>query len=479
MADETLKHKTKVGLYWKFFEQFSAYGMQFIVGVIMARLLSPTDFGIAALPAVFIAIAQVFIDGSFGLALIRKPEVNEKDLSTSFYYSIVVGLFSYIFLFLLAPYIADFYDTPILTPLVRVTAISFIWNPLIIPQTVILNRRLDFKTPAKISIINKIISAILGISAAYYGYGIWALVIATVSSSFFGFIQTWLAVKWLPRAKFSKNSFNYLWNFGNKMMGATLLGTLYNNIVPVIVGKTIGVADLGFYNRAKQFASLPSSNFTGIINSVTFPVLSKLQDNEEQFAVQYRRMIKDSSFVVFPIMVLLSVLARPLVITLLTEKWEGCVILLQIMCFTYMFQPAQILNLNLLQIKGRTDLTLKLEIFKKIFFTIVILVAIKYGLVVLCVVDFLLTMVALVLNTYYTGKLINVGYFKQVKDLLPSLILSLLMALIVILLLKVFANDLTALIVCGLTGILVYFGMAKILGFSELDDVIYMINRNS
>lgn len=479
MGNESLKHKTKVGLYWKFFEQFSIYGMQFLVGIVMARLLSPSDFGITALPAVFMAIAQVFIDGSFGLALIRKPDLTEDDLTTSFYYSIAVGAFSYLCLFIAAPFIADFYKVPILKPLIRVTALTFIWNPLNTPQDVILKRNLNFKTPARISLINKVFSAALGITVAYMGYGVWALVVSSLSASILGTIQTWCAVRWIPKGHFSKESFHYLWNFGNKMMGVGLINAIYSNIIPVVVGKSYGTKDLGLLNRARAFASPLSSNLTGVINTVTFPVLSKFCNDDDLLSINYRKMIKVSSFVVFPVMLLMSALAYPLVITLVTEKWEGCVILLQIMCFTYMFQPVQILNINLLQVKGRTDLTFRLELFKKIIFAVAILIAIQYGLVVLCITDFFLTMIALFLNTYYTGKLLGLGYAKQIKDLAPSLLLSLVMMLLVVLAISIIDKLILKLVVGGILGFLFYFGMAYFLKFSELSEVKYLLNRKA
>lgn len=479
MGNESLKHKTKVGLYWKFFEQFSIYGMQFLVGIVMARLLSPSDFGITALPAVFMAIAQVFIDGSFGLALIRKPDLTENDLTTSFYYSIAVGVFSYLCLFIAAPYIADFYHVPILTPLIRVTALTFIWNPLNTPQDVILKRKLNFKTPARISLINKVFSAALGITVAYLGYGVWALVVSSLSASILGTVQTWCAVRWVPKGHFSKDSFQYLWNFGNKMMGVGLINAIYSNIIPVVVGKSYGTNDLGLLNRARAFASPLSSNLTGVINTVTFPVLSKFCNDDELLSTNYRKMIKVSSFVVFPVMLLMCALAYPLVTTLVTEKWEGCVVLLQIMCFTYMFQPVQILNINLLQVKGRTDLTFRLELFKKIIFTVAILIAIQYGLVVLCITDFVLTMIALFLNTYYTGKLLGLGYVKQIKDLAPSFLLSFVMMILVILASSMIDNLILQLVVGGVVGLLFYFGVAYYLRFSELNEVKYMLNRKA
>ena len=479
MAEESLRYKTKKGLYWKFFDQFMGYGMQFVVGVFMARMLSPSDYGITALPAVFIAVAGVFINGGFGSALTRKENLTEEDLSTAFYYSIVVGVVCYVTLFFVFPYIADFYSTPVLKSLIRVTALGFLWGPLGTPQSVILNRRLDFKNPARISVVNKIIGAVVGISMAFLGYGLWALVFSGLVSSFIGIIQFWWIVKWVPKAPFSKDSFKYLWNYGNKMMGVNLLYALYGNIIPVLLGKFGGVVDLGNYNRAAGYASMPSSNIAGVITGVAFPVLSKMQDDNERLAYNYRKMIKVSSFVVFPVMMLISALAYPIVITMVTAKWVACIILLQIMCFTYMFQPMQILNLSLLNVKGRTDLSLKLELFKKIVGAIVfIYAATNFSLEMLCVTDFFYTMFALVCNTYYTGKLINVGYYKQIKDILPSLILSLIMFGIVTGIILLINNLWLQIIIGGFLGVTFYIGFSYILKFEEINDMKYLLNRN-
>lgn len=475
--EESLKYKTKKGLYWKFTEQFAGYVTQFVVGVIMARLLTPYDFGTAALPAVFMTIAQVFIDGSFGLALIRKPEVTEKDLSTSFYYGLIVGLLCYVILFFSSPFIAGFYNEPILTPLIRVTALTFLFNPLYTPQSVILNRRLDFKTPAKIQIVIQIVSGASGITAAFMGYGIWALVVSSLVASVLNILLTWLAVKWFPRERFSKESFRYLWNFGNKMMVTRLIQTLYGNIVPLIVGKTYGTRDLGIYNRAKGFAAIPSSNLGSVLNSVTFPVLSQLQSDDELLGRNYRKMVRVSSFLVFPLMTIMCALAKPLILALVTDKWIDSVLLLQLLCFTYMFQPVQILNINLLQVKGRTDLTLKLEFIKKGVFTVTILIALQFGLVVLCIADFFMTMFALFVNTYYTGKLINVGYVKQVKDMLPHFILSLITMVLVYLFTMLFTNVWLQLVLGGIVGLAFYIGMALLLKYEEFNDLKYMLNK--
>lgn len=478
MAEESLKYKTKKGLYWKFLDQFFNYGMSFVVGIVMARMLSPEDYGITALPAVFISVAEIFINGSFSNALVRKETVTEKDLSTSFYYSILMGIFMYLCLFFAAPWIAQFYDKPILTSLVRVTALTFLWGPLATPQNVILQRKLDFKTPTRVSIVNKIVGAIVGVAMAYTGYGLWALVVSSLVSNLLGLIQTWLVVRWVPKERFSKESFQYLWNYGNKLIAVGLLNTLYANIVPLIVGKSSGTKDLGNLNRAKNFASIPSSNIAGVITGVTFPILSRLQGDDENFNYNYRRMLKFSSFVVFPIMLLLAALSRPLVLFLITAKWEPCIILLQVMCFTYMFQPMQILNLFLLQVKGRTDLSLKVEIFKKIAGAVVFISAACYCSVLnICIIDFFYTMFALVVNTYYTGKIIEYGYIRQIKDIMPSFLLSLSMFIIVIIMNSFFENLMIQLVVGTILGLIIYIGSSMFFQKDEIKDAIYMLSR--
>lgn len=474
---ESLSHQTRKGLYWKFFDQFATIGMQFIVGIFMARVLSPTDYGITALPAVFLTIANIFIDGSFAAALIRKKELTEKDLSTSFYYSLGVGSLMYLLLFFAAPYIALFYKTPILTSLVRVTSITFFLGPLTTPQTVILTRKLDFKTPARISVINKTISGIIGIVMAYTGFGLWSLVVSSLSASFLGLIQIWLAVKWIPRERFSKQSFSYLWNFGNKLIIQRLINTVYSNIAPLLLGKLGSTTDLGNYYRAQNYATLPSTNVVGVLTSVTFPVLSKLQDEKERLSYNYRRMIKVSAFVCFPMMILLAALSRPLILVMITEKWESCILLLQILCFAFMWQPIQILNINLLQVLGRTDLTLKLEIIKKPVCAIVVVIALHFGVVYFCIAEVLLQVFALAINTYYTSKFINVGFGLQMKDIAPAFLMSVSSGGIVLAINYFISNLFLQILVGGTIGLTFYLAIAIIARRPEIQDVRYLLNQ--
>lgn len=477
MAEESLKHKTKKGIYWTFFNQFANNGLAFVVGIIMARLLSPSDYGITALPAVFMAVANIFINAGFTAAMIRKTELKEEDLSTAFIYSTVVGIACYLILFFCAPLIADFYDVPVLIPLLRVTALTFIWSPLVTPQNIIMQRKLDFKTPTKIAITTNTIGACVGISLAYIGYGLWALVASGVVSSIITVILTWFAVRWLPTTGWSKESFKYLWDFGNKMMASALLDTIYNNITPIIVGKYYSTGDLGVYNRAQGYASLPAKQGTSVLQQVTFPVLSKLQNDDELLARNYRKMLKVSAFVIFPVMTLLAALAKPFIIILVTEKWIGSVILLQLMCFSRMWYPIHAINLNLLQVKGRSDLFLKLEIWKKCLGLTIMICTLPFGLVYFVAAGIISSFISFFINTYYTGKLINVGFIKQMHDLLPTYGLSLLIFCVVLVMNQFIDNLWIELFLGGIVGAGLYLGLAVLFKFSELQDVKYMLNR--
>lgn len=479
MAEQSLKQKTKKGLYWKFAEQFANYGMQFIIGIVMARLLSPSDYGITALPAVFFAVAGIFAGAGFGTAMVRKPELKEEDLSTAFYYSTAVGVVAYILLFFASPWIAVFYNTPVLKPLIRVTALGFLYGPMGTPQNIILQRRLDFKTPAKISVVCKIVSGIIGITMAFYGYGVWSLTISGMLAGIVGLCINFYVVRWYPKTGWSKESFKYLWGYGNKLMASSLIDTLYNNITPIIIGKFYSTADLGIYNRARSYASLPSSNATGVLQSVTFPVLSKMQNKDEYLAYNYRRILKVSAFVIFPIMMLLAALARPLVLIMITAKWEECIVLLQIICFSMMWYPIHAINLNLLKVKGRSDWFLKLEIIKKTYGIVILAVTLPFGLIVFCLGGIISSFISLVVNTHYTGRLINLGFWKQMKDLAPTYFLSLITFLISWIITLVIPNLWLQLIASGLAGSTFYLGSAYILKMEQLKDVIYMLKRKS
>ena len=477
MVQDNLKYQTKKGLYWKFAEQFSNYGIQFIIGIFMARMLSPEDYGLTALPAVFMAISGIFVSGGFGTALVRKPDLKEEDLSTAFYYSMAVGFFCYVLLFIAAPWIADFYNAPVLTSLMRVTAISFLYSPLGTVQGVLLQKRLDFKTPTKVSVVCRILSGVIGIMMAYTGYGVWALVISGLISGIVGMLITFWVVRWFPKTGWSKESFSYLWGFGNKLMGAWLIATVYENIAPIFIGKYFSPAQLGEYNRAQGYAKMPSQNVTGTLQSVTFPVLSQIQDDNERLARSYRKMLRVSAFIVFPLMMMLAALARPLVLALITEKWEACIVLLQIMCLSMMWYPIHAINLNLLEVKGQSDLFFRLEIIKRGVGLLILIATLPLGLVAFCWGGVAGSLISLIINTYYTGKIIHVGYVRQMKDLAHILLLSFMMYGVVWGVLQFIPNLWLQIVMGGAIGAVFYLGGAILFKFSELEEVKYLLSR--
>jgi len=440
-------------------------------------LLSPSDYGITALPAVFMAVAGIFSEGGFAKALIRKNDLKEEDLSTAYIYSMCVGVLCYILLFFSSPWIADFYHTPVLKPLMRVTALGFLYGPIGTPQNVLLQREMNFKIIAKISVVVKLLGGIVGIILAIIGLGVWALVISGMVGSILSQIIKICIVKWYPKTGWSKESFKYLWNYGNKMMLSALLDTLYKNITPIVIGRYYSTHDLGVYNRARHYALLPSQNIASTLGSVSFPALSKMQNDNNRLSNNYRKMLRVSAFVVFPLMMMLSALARPIIILMITEKWESCIILLQIMCFSLMWYPIHGINLNLLQVKGRSDLFLRLEIIKKIVGGIILAITLPMGVIPLCYGSIVSSMISLIINTYYTGKLINCGYWKQMRDLFPILMLSFVIWGVIQGTLLLISSYWIQLVAGSIIGIVTYLGCAFIFHFPELNEVRYLLSR--
>lgn len=472
---ENLKVKTQKGLVWSFIERFATQGVQFLFGIILARLLSPEDYGTIAMPLVFLAIAQCIIDSGFSTALIRKPDLTEDDLSTAFYFNIGVGVVCYLLLFFSSPLIAEFYNTPILADLLKVTALATLFNPLCAVQQAILTRKIDFKTQAVVSLSGALVSGIAGLTMAYNGFGVWSLVCQQVGGYAIRTILLWVLGRWTPKRRWSWKSFHYLWGFGSKMLGSGLLDTIYTNIYPIVIGKFFSANDLGNYTRAQQFATLPSSNVTGVLQRVTFPVLSKIQNEDERLARNYRKILKLSAFLIFPMMLMLSAIADPLVRVILTDKWKGCIILLQIVCFSMMWYPIHAINLNLLTVKGRSDLFFRLEIFKKVCGVCVMCVTIPHGIIWMVSGGIVSSMIALVINTYYTGKLINVGYLRQMGDLLPIFGISFFMWLVIHVFLWLTSNIYIQLPLGIFAGLLVYIVCARVLLKSEWEDAMSML----
>lgn len=473
---ESLKNKTVKGVFWSAVERFSVAGISFLFGLVLARLLSPSDYGVIAMLNIFMAISQTFIDSGFSSALIRKPDRTETDNATAFYFNIVVGVVCYLVLFGAAPLIARFYDEPILVPVTRVIGLNLLLNSLCVVQQALLTVRIDFKTQAKISLTATILSGVIGIVLAYKGYGVWALVVQSVSAALFRMVLLWLLAQWRPQARFSKSSFRVLFSYGSKLLASGLLDTVYNNLYTIVIGKKFTSASLGVYARADHLAQFPAVNITGILQRVTFPVLSTIQTEDERLRVNYRKFLRLSAYVVFPLMMGLAAVADPLIRWILTDKWEAAIPLLQILCFALMWYPIHAINLNLLQVKGRSDIFLKLEVWKKIIGVVTLCVTIPLGLTAMCVGRVFTSLISLVINTYYTGKLIQVGYWRQMKDLLPTLVNSVVMLLICWLVqLPVAGSHVLRLLLAVLAGCVYYVVSGYVFRSEELKELVGLI----
>ncbi|VTY03423.1 Lipopolysaccharide biosynthesis protein WzxC [uncultured Prevotella sp.] len=474
---ESLKQATTKGLFWSSVERFSNQGVQFVFSIILARLLSPSDYGIIAMVTIFFAVAQSFVDSGFSNALVRKTDRVEEDLSTCFYFNIGVGIIAYIVLFLIAPLVANFYNQPILSPIIRITGLGVILNSLCVVQQALFTIKIDFKSQAKITLSATVISGIVGIILAYQGYGIWALVWQGVASSIVRMGLLWLMSKWRPRTGFSKSSFNYLFGYGSKLLASGLLDTIYNNIYPIIIGKFYNPAQLGNYSRALGWAQLPSANITSILQRVTFPVLSTIQDDTLRLQNSYRRLLKLSAFIVFPLMMGLAAMASPLIRVILTAKWDGCVLYLQILCFALMLYPIHAINLNLLQVKGRSDIFLRLEIIKKIIGVIILIITIPLGITAMCLGMVFSSIICLIINTYYTNRFIDIGLLTQLKDLKIILINSLVMGGGIYLLTSFIDIEGLKLVMGIAIGLLFYFIGSFYFSKAELQEVISLIKK--
>lgn len=445
--------------------------------IVMARLLSPQDYGLIGMLTVFIAVSQSLIDSGFSQALIRKQNRTEADNCTVFYFNIVVGFLLYWLLFAIAPLVADFYENQELVLLMRVICISVVFNSFAVVQRALLTVNIDFKTQAKAALLAAIISGVVGIAMAYCGYGYWSIAVQQLTNLGLNSFLLWIFTHWRPQFIYSWCSFRELFAFGSKLLCSGLLDVIYRNMYLLVIGKVFTASSLGNYTRAHQFAEFPSSNLTGIMQRVTYPILCQIQNDDERLSQIYRRFLKVSAFLIFPLLLGLSAVAEPLVLLLLKEQWMFAATLLQILCFAMMWYPIHAINLNLLQVKGRSDLFLRLEIIKKLIAVSVLCITIPMGLIPMCVGQIFTSFISLIINTHYTGQLIRIGFIRQMRDLLPSLLLSFTMWVIVYVTTSYFSDNLTRLLVGMSVGAIYYIGISYLFKFSELDELLSIIHK--
>lgn len=421
---ESLKNRAVHGAKWSFIDNISNSGVTFLVGLILARLLTPAEYGIMAMIAIFIAVSNSIVDSGFSNALIRKVRIDRVDYNTVFVFNLIVSIVLYILLYTSAPAISLFFKEPVLTNVLRVIGLILIVNALgFIPRTILV-RGIDFKTQTKVSIISSVSSGLVGVGMAIMGFGVWSLVWQQLSRQILNSLFLWIFCKWIPRWEFSIKSFKEMFGFGYKLLLSGLLDTLYKNIYYVIIGRCYSPAQLGQYSRAEQFNMIFSSNLTSIVQRVSYPVLSSIQEEPERLREAYRQIIKTTMLVTFACMLGLAAVAKPLIIILIGEKWLPAVSFLQIICFSGMLYPLHAINLNILQVKGRSDLFLKLEIIKKTIAVFPILIGIFYGIEYMLWGSVLTSFIAYFLNSYYSADLIRYSTIEQIRDVLPVFTVS-------------------------------------------------------
>ena len=473
-----LKKKTVSGVLWSLTGQFSVQGIQFLVSIVLARLLSPDDYGMIGMLAIFLAISQVFIDGGFSSALIQRKDCDDTTYSTVFYINVGISLVCYGILFTVSPFIADFYGQPLLKDIARVSSLSLIIGALSATNTVQLTKRIDFKTQSKINVVSALLSGVTGIAMAYSGLGVWSLVAQSVSLALFKLLLTVFCVRWFPSLVFSGRIFKELFSFGSKLVLASLISSIYTNIRSLIIGKKFTPADLGQYTTANNFATMVGSSLSGVLYNVSFPVLSKVQDDNAVLLDAYKRFLSVSAFAIFPLMMLLAGIAEPLIRFLVTDKWLECVPYLQILCFGWIYDCLTKINLNLLYVKGRSDLVLKLEVFKKTIAFTILFISCFMGIIGICVGAAIYNFIAFFCNTYYTKRLLGYGFKEQFLQTLPYLSLSL---LVLVLALSICMMELPPVALIALSTAIcmaAYFGLAKIFrlsAFAEMTSIIKQI----
>ncbi len=426
---ESLKKKTVKGVGWSAFDNGIKYGVTFVVSIVLARLLSPEDYGLVGIAAIFTTVCQAVISGGFISALIRKVDATDDDYNTAFITNLGVSLVLYAILFFCTPFIAEFFERPELEIIVRVTSIGFIIGALAMVQRSRLTKRIDFKTQAKITVIASITSGIVGITMAFLGFGVWALIAQHLTSQALDTILLWKYNKWIPKLRFSKKSFNYLFGYGWKMMASTLINTVWTEVYQLVVAKFYAPATLGQFSRAKHFASLLSKNLTRVIQRVSYPVLSSIQEDKTRMVSVYRRIIKTTMFVSANGLLFLGAVSEPLIYCLIGPKWHLASVFLPIICLNASLYPLHAINLNMLQVQGRSDLFLGLEIVKKVIGIGPLVIGAFVGIIPMLFTSLIAGIIAFFLNSYYSGKLLNYSSWMQIKDVAHSYMIAAIVAL--------------------------------------------------
>ena len=484
---DSLKSKTIHGAIWSGFERIANQMVGFVISIVLARLLVPSDYGVVGMLSVFLSISQLFIDAGFTSALIQKKDRADADFSTVFWCNLAISSVCYITLFIVAPWIAEFYRMPILQNLMRVLGLVLVINAIYTIQVTRLTTILDFKTQAKTSFASCILGGVVGITMAYMGFGPWALVAQSVSSSSCSCIAYSCLTRWHPQFLFSKESFLSLFAFGSRILAASCLHTLYVNISPIIIGRKYSASALGIYSRADSLVALPGGIFQSTLGRVIYPVLSSIQDDEPRLRAAYNKYLRLITSLVAPSMLLMAAISEPLILTLIGDKWLSCVPYIMILAMAWMLDPIIVVNLNMIYVKGRSDIVLKLEVIKKVIAIAIVVVAVQFGVIWLCVGRAVYSFIALCLNLHVCGPFIGMSFWRQLQEvwrIYASGIFATLCAYGVVLAFKVLLpqsgnwwHSFATLAISGTIGLGVYIMLAVIQRFDVVGETLSLFSK--
>ncbi|MHB9056434.1 MAG: lipopolysaccharide biosynthesis protein [Paludibacteraceae bacterium] len=421
---KNLKSKMLDAFAWTTIDRFGQQIVQFVIGVILARILSPDDYGLIGMVAIFIAVSTVLVDGGFGQAIIKKQNASEKDFNTVFYFNIIASIVLYTILFFISPVISKFYNQPQLTSILRVLSLTALFYSIYFIQYVLLNKRMQFQSLALINIITVIVSGIVGIIMAYKGYGVWALVGQQISNQLIRSILFPVIVKWKPALLFSISVIKEFWSFSIPLLGTTLLNVLFNNIYVILLGKFYPKKKVGYYFQASKYSDTVNLTIQQILFSSTYPLLVQIQDDNERLIRIQSRLVKTISLIFFPLIAVLIVIAKPLFIVLITSKWIESIVLFQLLLIANLFTPIYSLNTSLLNAKGLTKQTFNLELVKKLLIVISIVICFSYGIKIMLLGYIIANFIAYFISSYYIRKHLNYKIREQLLNILPPLFIG-------------------------------------------------------
>ena len=474
---ETLKNKTVNGLAWSALDNTARYGIQFVIGIVLARLLSPDDYGLLGLVGIFTVVCTALVNGGFTTALIRKKDATDDDFNTVFICNLSMSLLLYALIFVCAPLIAEFFGRDELVALVRVSSLGLVIGALALVQQTRLTKRIDFKTQTKITLVSSAVSGIVGIAMALLGFGVWALVAQQLASHVLSTTQLYIYNRWLPRPSFSVASFHDLFGFGWKMMLSALLDAVWKELYQVVVGKFYNPATLGQYTRGQHYAKLFSQNLTMVVQRVTYPVLSSIQDEPERMVSAYRRIIRTSMFITAVTLLFLGAVSEPLIYCMIGPKWHEASTYLPLICLNSTLYPLHAINLNMLQVQGRSDLFLGLEVAKKISALAPLFIGAFVGIMPMLYANIVVGIASYFLNSHYSGRLLGYGSWMQIKDVAPSFGVAAAVALSVWFLKYLSLSYWVILPLQMAVGAVVFFTICRAFNHNEYNEIIDMLRK--